>query len=131
MAQPVARMNDPVTGTDTHGVIPASGGPPVPTPHPYLGRITSGCAGDVLINGLPAAVQGSGSMLDSPHLPIPPAGSFAIPPTGQGTVVSGSSTVRVGGRPLARAGDQVQTCNDPVPAPTSSITSGSQNVLAG
>jgi uncharacterized Zn-binding protein involved in type VI secretion len=124
-------MNDPVTGTDTHGIIPASGGPPLPTPHPYAGRITSGCAGDVLINGQPAAIQGSGSMLYAPHIPIPPAGSFAVPPTGQGTVTAGSPTVLVGGRPLARLGDQVQTCNDPVPAPTSSITGGSPNVMVG
>ena len=129
MPQPAARMNDPVTGTDLHGIIPPSGGPPVPTPHPYAGKITTGCVNSVLINGQPAAVQGSGSMLNSPH--IPQGGSFAVPPTGQGTVMAGSMTVLVGGSPLARGGDQVQTCNDPAPAPTSSITGGSQDVMVG
>lgn len=124
-----ARMNDPVNGTDLHGIIPPSGGPPAPTPHPYAGRITTGCATDVLINGQPAATQGSGSMLNAPH--IPQGGSFAVPPTGQGTVLAGSRTVLVGGKPLARTGDQVQTCNDPAPAPTSSIAGGSPDVMAG
>ena len=41
----------------------------------------------------------------------------------------GSPTVLVNGKPLARLGDQVATCNDPMDAPTSTITSGSADVM--
>ncbi len=34
MAQPAARQNDPVTGTDVHIVLTPSPGGPVPTPVP-------------------------------------------------------------------------------------------------
>lgn len=129
MAQPAARMNDPVTGTDLHTIINPSGATVPAVPHPYAGRISSGCSTDVQINGQPAALQGSGSTLNAPH--VPQGGSFSVLPTGQGTVVAGSATVLVNGKPLARVGDPVQTCNDPAPAPTSKITGGSTDVMAG
>ncbi len=36
--------------------------------------------------------------------------------------MQGSTMVLIDGKPAARSGDPVQTCNDPVPAPTSTIT---------
>ena len=131
MAKPVARMNDPVTGTDIHIVlIPSPGGPvPTPLPHPYAGRIATGCVTNVLVNGQPVAVDGSGTQLNAPH--IPQGGTFQRPPTGMGRVIAGPCTVLAGGQRLACTGDQVMTCNDPVDAPTSVITSGSTNVTAG
>jgi uncharacterized Zn-binding protein involved in type VI secretion len=42
----------------------------------------------------------------------------------------GSSTVLVGGKGAARAGDTVRTCNDPTDAPVGSILAGG-TVLAG
>lgn len=130
MPQPAARMGDAVTGTDIHIVlVPApSGSVPTPTPHPFVGTLTNGCSTDVLINGQGAAVQGSGATATSPHVPIG-GPSFARPPSNTGTVLLGSPTVLVDGKPLARLGDQVSTCNDPVDAPTSTITAGSPNVL--
>ena len=129
MPQPVARMNDQVTGTDVHIVlVPAGlGTVPTPLPHPYVGRVTGGCATDVLVNGRPAAVQGSTTRLDSPH--IPQGGTFQRPPTGAGTVQAGSATVLANGKPLARLGDAVATCNDPSDAPTSVIAAGSPDVM--
>jgi uncharacterized Zn-binding protein involved in type VI secretion len=126
MPQPAARQNDPVTGIDTHILInPGSG--PVPTPLPYSGQLAISLSTDVLINGRPAATQGSISQ-QPPHIP-PPGTSFSKPPTNQGTVLMGSATVLVNGKPLARLGDQVATCNDPVDAPTSVISAGSPDVL--
>jgi uncharacterized Zn-binding protein involved in type VI secretion len=41
----------------------------------------------------------------------------------QGTIIPpGSPLVLINGKPAARVGDPVMTCNDPVPAPTSTIT---------
>ncbi len=132
MPQPAARQNDPVTGTDTHILmVPSPGGPvPTPTPLPFSGRLITGLSTDVLINGLAAAVQGSVAQNVPPHLAPPPA-TFSKPPTNQGRVLAGSATVLVNGKPLARVGDQVATCNDPADLPTSAITGGSTDVLAG
>lgn len=129
MAQPAARMNDPVMGTDIHIVmIPSPGGPvPTPLPHPYVGRVAAATSTDVMINSQPAALQDSTTMLTAPH--IPQGGPFQRPPTGTGSILIGSPTVKVNGRSLARLGDQVRTCNDPVDQPTCTITAGSPNVM--
>lgn len=130
MPQPAARMNDPVTGTDIHIVLVPSvtGTVPTPTPHPFAGRLTGGLSNDVLINGRAAATQGSIAQLNTPHIPIG-GPSFARPPSNQGRVLIGSVSVLVNGKPLARMGDQVATCNDPMDAPTSTITAGSPDVM--
>lgn len=132
MPQPAARQGDPVTGTDTHIVlVPSPGGPvPTPTPLPFAGKLTSGLSTDVLINGLPAATVNSIAQNMPPHLP-PPGASFSKPPTNMGRVLVGSTMVLANGKGLARLGDQVQTCNDPVDAPTSVIAGGSTDVLVG
>ncbi|GAA2610686.1 MULTISPECIES: PAAR domain-containing protein [Paractinoplanes] len=128
MPQPAARQNDPVTGTDIHILlVPSPGGPvPTPTPLPFAGQLMLSLSTDVLINGLPAATQGSIAQNMPPHIPPSP---FSKPPTNQGRVIIGSPTVLVNGKPLARMGDQVATCNDPVDAPTSVISAGSPDVL--
>lgn len=132
MAQPTARQNDPVSGTDTHILlVPSPGGPvPTPMPLPFAGRLVSSLSPDVLINDLPAAVAGSVAQNMPPHVP-PPGTSFSRPPTNSGRVVTGSATVLVNDKPLARAGDPVTTCNDPVDLPSATISAGSADVLAG
>jgi len=130
MPQPAARQGDPVMGTDTHIVlVPSPGGPvPTPTPLPYAGKLTSGLSTDVFVNKLPAATKDSVAQNVPPHIP-PPGTTFQKPPTNSGRVVTGSPTVLVNGKPMARVGDPVMTCNDPADAPTSSITAGSTDVL--
>lgn len=130
MPQPAARQGDPVTGTDVHILlVPSpSGAVPTPTPLPFSGTITGGCVADVLVNGRPVAVQGSTATNAPPHICPPPA-SFSKPPTNSGTVLLGSPTVLAGGSPMARMGDQVTTCNDPVDVPTSAVTAGSTDVV--
>lgn len=131
MSQPVARQGDPVMGTDTHLVlVPSPGGPvPTPTPLPFSGKLMSGLSPDVFVDGLPVATVGSVAQNLPPHLP-PPGTSFSRPPTNTGQVMVGSTTVLVNGKQLARVGDQVMTCNDPVDAPVSAITAGSTDVFA-
>ena len=132
MPQPAARQNDPVMGTDTHIVlVPSPGGPvPTPMPLPFAGTLVSALATNVYVNGLNAAVQNSVAQNKPPHLP-PPGASFQKPPTNSGKVLTGSTLVLVNGKPMARVGDPVMTCNDPVDAPTSSITAGSPDVMVG
>jgi uncharacterized Zn-binding protein involved in type VI secretion len=129
MPQPAARQTDPVLGTDTHILlVPSPGGPvPTPTPLPYVGTLQLSVSTDVFVNNLPAAVVGSVAV-QPPHIP-PPGTSFSKPPTNQGRVVTGSPTVLVNGKQFARLGDPVATCNDPVDAPTSTITAGSPDVI--
>jgi uncharacterized Zn-binding protein involved in type VI secretion len=132
MPQPAARQGDPVTGTDIHILLtPSPGGPvPTPTPLPFAGTLVSGLSTDVLINGRPAATLQSIAQNSPPHLAVPPM-TFSKPPTNQGTVLAGSLTVLVNGKGVARVGDQVLTCNDPVDAPTCTISAGSTDVMAG
>ena len=121
MGQPAAKMGDKVVGQDTHIVmVPSPGGPvPTPMPFPFSGTIMQQCVTTVLIGGQPAAVTGSVAMNVPPH--IPASGPFQNPPNNQGTVLKGSGSVLIGGKPAARNGDKVQTCNDPLPLPKGSI----------
>jgi len=107
--------------TDIHIVmIPSPGGPvPTPLPHPFTGMLDGNLSSDVKIMGMPAATQGSTATNTPAH--IPQGGPFQVPPTNQGTVMMGSATVMINGKPAARMGDTVQTCNDPAPAPVGSI----------
>jgi uncharacterized Zn-binding protein involved in type VI secretion len=131
MGAPAARQNDPVTGTDVHILlVPTPGGPvPTPTPMPFTGQLLVGLSTDVLVNGLPVATMGSVAQNMPPH--IPAAGPFSKPPTNQGRVVTGSVTVLVNGKGVARVGDPVLTCNDPVDLPNGTISAGSADVLVG
>jgi uncharacterized Zn-binding protein involved in type VI secretion len=120
MVQPAAVFGSVVTAVDTHLVLQPSG-PPVPLPTPFAGRLAEGLSPDVTIQGLAAAVVGSGVGNEPPHIPAPPGTGFARPPSNHGTVQSGSATVRINGRPAARAGDPVLTCNDPVDLPVGQV----------
>lgn len=130
MGVPAAKLGDKVVGTDVHIVMmPSPTGPiPTPTPMPFAGTIAKGCSTDVLIEGKPAAILGSGAVNLPPH--IPTGGPFQSPPNNQGTIMAGSPTVLINGKPAARNGDKVLTCNDPAPAPTSTIIAIGQ-VLIG
>jgi uncharacterized Zn-binding protein involved in type VI secretion len=127
MGQPAAKMGDKVVGVDIHIVmVPAPPAPPVPTPlpHPFNGTIDGACSANVKIEGKAAATVGSTATNSPSH--IPSGGpSFQVPPTNKGNIMKGSATVMINGKPAARIGDSVLTCNDPAPAPTGTV------VLAG
>jgi uncharacterized Zn-binding protein involved in type VI secretion len=111
MGRPAASADSTVVGVDLHTVLVPSA-PPALLPHPYVGRLNADLVSSVLIEGRPAATQGSRSQLDSPHVPTPPGTSFAVPPDGAGSVSRGSATVLIAGKPAARAGDPVTTCSE-------------------
>ncbi len=86
---------------------------------------------DVTIEGQPAATVGSVAINQPPHVPTPPGTAFQVPPTNRGTVQTGSGSVLINGQGAARLGDPVATCNDPAPAPTGTVTTGSATVAVG
>jgi len=134
MAQPAAKQGDQITAVDTHIVmVPAPPGPPVPTPlpHPFSGLINGGLSTDVKIMGMAAATQGSTADNMPPHLPTPPGTVFQIPPTNRGTIMMGSSSVMINGKPAARNGDTAQTCADPVPNMSATVIAVGTVMIGG
>lgn len=133
MGAPAATANSQVVGVDTHIVlVPSPGGPvPTPLPHPFSGTITGGTVANVKVGGQPVAVQDSTATNSPAHLPTPPGTSFQQPPGNSGTVSMASTTVRAGGKGVARVGDQVKTCNDPADAPVGAIVGPAGTVLIG
>lgn len=133
MGVPAATANSQVVGVDTHIVmVPTPGGPvPTPLPHPFSGVITSGVVSTVTVGGQPAATLDSVAQNNPPHLPTPPGVSFQKPPANQGSVTMASTTVIVGGKGMARVGDQVSTCNDPADAPVAMIVGPIGTVMVG
>jgi uncharacterized Zn-binding protein involved in type VI secretion len=128
MGAPAARQGDTVTATDQHIVVTSGASSTVPLP--FSGTIQSDTVDTVLIDKRPAAVVDSVAKNVPPHVP-PPGSSFVTPPSNQGTVAMGSSTVSIDGRAAARVGDPVRTCNDPVDLPVGRVTTGSSTVTIG
>lgn len=112
MKQPAAREGDRMIGMDVHVVLVPAGASEVPTPAPCVFRGTLGgsLSPDVRIGGKPAAVVGSTAPVE--HQP-PPGTRFEKPLTkNQGTIRSGSATVRINGRRAARTGPTMLACDD-------------------
>ena len=128
MGMPAAKRGDRVTATDTHFIVTPPG-PVVPVPHPFAGVLDGGLSPDVRIGGKPAATVGSTAGNRPPHTPN--GGSFARQPADSGVVYGGSATVRINGRPAARSGDPVMTCNDPADLPVGQITASGMVRIGG
>lgn len=121
MGQPVAKQGDTVVATDTHIIlVPSPGGPvPTPIPHPFNGMLDSSLSTNVMVMGRPAATLGSIAHNLPPHIPM--GGSFSKPPTNMAQIITGSPTVMVNGKPVARNSDTALTCNDPVDLPVGTV----------
>ena len=121
MGQPAAKQGDQVLATDIHiELVPSPGGPvPTPLPNPFAGSIDGGLSGDVNVEGKPAAVLGSTATNTPSH--IPKSGPFQKPPSNQATILQGSPTVFINGKPAARNGDPAITCNDPADLPAGTV----------
>src|ERR671921_1543769 len=111
MGQPAARQGDRVVAVDIHLIQPPGPTSPVPVPHPFSGVIDGGLSTDVKIEGRAAATAQSTATNTPPH--IPQGGTFVVPPKNRATIIKGSMTVKINGKPAARAGDIALTCNDP------------------
>jgi uncharacterized Zn-binding protein involved in type VI secretion len=123
MGQPAAKQGDRVVGVDTHIVmVPSPAGPtPTPLPHPFAGVLNGGLSSNVNIMGKAAVTVGSTAKNTPPHVPTAPGTSFQKPPTDQGTIQSGSSSVMINNKPAARTGDPALTCNDPADLPAGKV----------
>ncbi len=119
MGQPGAKQGDFVTAVCTHLIIPPTGGPPAPAPHPFNGIIDGALSADVKIMGMPAATVNSTATNTPPH--IPQGGAFQMLPSNRAQVIIGSPTVMINGKPAARNGDTALTCNDPVDLPVGQV----------
>lgn len=129
---PAAKLGDTITAVDIHIImIPAAAGAPVPTPlpHPFNGTINGSLSNDVMIEGKPAATVGSTATNTPPH--IPQGGPFQKPPSNQGTIQMGSTTVFINGKAAARAGDTAMTCNDPTDLPAGTVVAVGTVMIGG
>ncbi len=117
MGKPAAKRGDDVTGVDTHIVLVATPGGPLPTPQPlpFRGPLSRGLSSTVFVDEQAAAVEGSEADNTPPH--VPSGGPFQRPPSNQAAIQTGSATVFADDKPVARHGDPVMTCNDPADAP--------------
>ncbi len=131
MGQPAAKQGDQITAVDTHIIlIPTPAGTvPTPLPHPFNGILNSELSSDVNIMRLPAATHGSKAANTPPH--IPQGGSFASPPSNQAQIISGSTSVFINGKPVARAGDTALTCNDPADLPVGTVVAQGTVLVGG
>ena len=107
MRQPAAKQGDQVMAVDMHLIQPPGPVSPVLVPHPFTGIIDGSLSPSVNIQSMPAATLNSTATNTPRHIPI--GGTFVIPPTNQGTIISGSATVFINSLPAARAGDTALT----------------------
>jgi uncharacterized Zn-binding protein involved in type VI secretion len=119
VGQPAAKEGDQVTAVDTHLIQPPGTAPPTPIPHPFNGQIDGGLSSDVKIMGKAAATVDSTATNTPSH--VPQGGSFVNPPSNTGTILTGSATVKINGKSVARSGDTAKTCNDPADMPVGTI----------
>lgn len=129
--KPGAKKQDQVVAIDTHIVmIPSpSGSVPTPLPHPFTGQLDGGLSGDVEIEGMAAAVEGSTATNTPAH--IPQGGPFQSPPSDSATIDTGSGSVFINGKAAARMGDTAKTCNDPSDLPAGTVIAVGTVMIGG
>lgn len=111
MGQPAGVIGDRITATCVGHQIPMGPGNPGPAPPlPFSAPVTDGAVASVLIGGKPALVTGASGINLPPHVGLHATDPFMAPPAQRGTIIKGSTTVLIGGRPAARTGDQCTVC---------------------
>lgn len=112
MGTPAAVMGDRVTAVCAIHLIPGAMGAPQPSPPlPFSAPLLQGLATKVLIAGKPAAVQGSSGYNTPPHVGLHPSDLFMAPTQQRATVVMGSATVLIEGKPAAKTGSTCTVCS--------------------
>jgi uncharacterized Zn-binding protein involved in type VI secretion len=119
VGRPAAKKGDRITAQDVHLIQPPGTAPPASVPHPFSGIIRGNLSANVNIMGKPAATMKSTATNTPAHQPI--GGTFVKPPANRGSIITGSATVFINGKPAARSGDTAITCNDPVDLPVGKV----------
>jgi uncharacterized Zn-binding protein involved in type VI secretion len=119
MGMPAAKKGDKITATDLHFIQPPGTAPPTSVPHPFKGEIKGQLSANVNIMGKPAATLKSTATNTPAHQPI--GGTFVKAPANRASIIAGSRTVFINGKPAARSGDTALTCNDPVDLPVGKV----------
>ena len=128
MGSPAAVAGDQIMGTCVgHQTISPSGSPMPAPPMPFMAPLTTGLVSSVLITGKPAAVVGSGGTNTSPHVALHSSDPFLVPTQQKGTVMSGSTSVLIGGTAAATSTSNCTMCL----GPASSLMATAQTVLIG
>jgi RHS repeat-associated protein len=116
---PATKQFDLVLGLDVHIVVRPPPALPTPTPTPFTGFFfdpMDAVGATVRIQGLPRVIAGSSAVAMPPHIPL--VGVFLKPPSNDGELFMGSSSVLTEGEPQGYAALPVLTCQDvglPVP----------------
>lgn len=116
MGAPTAVMNDRITGICAIHQIPnpAAFGAPTPgPPMPFSAPLLQGLEPKVQIGGKPVAVMGASGYNTPPHVGLHATDPFMMPTLQVGHVLSGSTTVMAGGKPVATAQSSVMCCSTP------------------
>jgi uncharacterized Zn-binding protein involved in type VI secretion len=125
MPMPVAKEGDQVVGVDTHVVmIPSpAGAVPTPMPMPFSGVLQEALSSSVFVDEVGVALVGSVANNVPPHLPM--GGPFQTPPSNRATISTGSPSVFVDGKAVARLSDSAKCCNDPTDLETGVVIAAS------
>ena len=115
MGSPALAMGDRITGTCPAHLIPSASGTQPAGPLPFSAPLTDDLVASVQIGGKAAAVMGSSGYNTPPHVGIVD-GSFATPTMQVGHIVSGSSSVFIGGKPAATVQSSATMCVAPATA---------------
>ena len=102
-------MGDRISGTCSNHLIPSASGTQPAGPLPFSAPLTNDLVATVQIAGKAAAVLGSSGYNAPPHVGIVD-GSFSSPTMQVGRVMSGSSSVLIGGKPAATAQSNATLC---------------------
>jgi uncharacterized Zn-binding protein involved in type VI secretion len=127
MGTPAALLGDPITGICPIHLLIGPLGVPAPTPGlPFNAPLLQGVSTKTLIQGKPVVLVGCTGLNTPPHVGLHPSDPNMAPPTQIGTVVAGSTTVMIEGRPAAPTGATCTICNG-MPG----VLVGSSTVLVG
>jgi uncharacterized Zn-binding protein involved in type VI secretion len=115
MGAPAVVMNDRVMGQCPSHQIPnpATGAPQPAPPMPFSAPLTIALCTTVLIKGKAAATTQSTGFNTPPHVGLHPSDPFTVAAMQKVQILSGSTTVLIGGQPAATAQSQCKCCTVP------------------